>query len=62
MRKFGDSHRDVAQRPFFKALPSDNLLSEPLFSNLPVRDIPVIDRVGIQKSYKKTYVILPSDL
>lgn len=62
LRKFGDSHRDVAQRPFFKALPNDNLLSEPLFSNLPVRDIPVIDKVGIQKSYKKTYVILPSDL
>lgn len=61
LRKFGEAHRDVAQRPFFKALPNDNILSEPLFSNLPARDIPIIDRQGIQKTYKINYIILPSD-
>jgi hypothetical protein len=62
LRKFSESHNDVYQKPMYKVLPNDNMLSEPLFSNIFVRTIPIINRSeGEAKNNINDYIILPND-
>ena len=61
LKKFAEAHSDVYQKPLYKVLPDDKMLSEPLFSNLPARDIKIIDKTGKKEELPSSYIILPSD-
>jgi hypothetical protein len=61
LKKFAEAHNDVYQKPLYKVLPDDKILSEPLFANV-VREITIFDRVENKKiNLPSSYVILPSD-
>lgn len=61
--KFSSLHKNTNQKPHYKILPNENLLNEPLFYNLPLRDIPIIDRQKENKGnvYPKDYIPLPQN-
>lgn len=61
LKKFAEAHSDVYQKPLYKVLPNENILSEPLFSNIPAREIPIKDRSGSDKKFTSVYIIMPSD-
>lgn len=44
LKLFAKLHNNTTQKPHYKVLPTDFILSEPLFGNAYVRDIPIIDR------------------
>lgn len=62
LKKFAELHHNTTQKPHYKVLPSSKLLDEPLFYNLPIREIPIFDQQNKNKNnkYKKDYVPLPS--
>lgn len=61
LKKFAEAHNDVYQKPLYKVLPNENLLNEPLFSNVPARAILIKDRTNSEKKFSSTYILLPSD-
>ena len=61
LKKFAEAHSDVYQKPLYKVLPNENMLNEPLFSNVPARAIPIKDRAGSDKKYSSIYILIPSD-
>lgn len=61
LKKFAEAHNDVYQKPLYKVLPNENMLNEPLFSNLPARSLKIKDRTSSDKKYPSTYILLPSE-
>jgi len=58
---FAKLHSDTSQKPHYKIIPNDNILNEPLFYNLPVRDIPIIDKKNPNMKFDKDYIPLPQE-
>ena len=56
LKKFAAMHNNTKQQPYYKAIPEE-ILSEPLFKNLPSRDIAIKSNDG--KTYKKSYILMP---
>ena len=61
LKKFAEAHSDVYQKPLYKVLPDDKMLSEPLFFNVPAREMKIIDKSGKKEDFPSSYIILPSD-
>ena len=63
LTKFSSLHHNTGQKPHYKILPNENLLNEPLFYNLPLRDIPIVDHQKENKGnvYPKDYIPLPQN-
>lgn len=61
LKKFAEAHNDVYQKPLYKVLPNENMLNEPLFSNLPARELKIRDRTNSDKKFSSTYILLPSE-
>ena len=59
MQYFASLHGNTRQKPYYKILPNDNMLNEPLFFNALIRRIPIIDRDDPSNSYEKNYVPTP---
>lgn len=59
LKEFASLHSNTTQKPHYKCLPNENMLDEPLFNNLPIRDIPIIDRQNPDKKFDKDYIPLP---
>jgi len=58
--KFSNLHSKTTQKPHYKVLPNEKILEEPLFYNLPIRDIPIIDKQNINKKFEKDYIPVPT--
>jgi hypothetical protein len=61
LKKFAEAHSDVYQKPLYKVLPTENMLGEPLFSNLPARSLKIKDRTNSDIKFSSTYILLPSE-
>jgi hypothetical protein len=59
LKTFASLHSNATQKPHYKVLPTEFMLNEPLFYNLPVRDIPIIDRENPDLKFDKDYIPLP---
>lgn len=60
LREFAKLHSNTTQKPHYKVLPNENILEEPLFYNLPIRDIPIIDNQDPNKKFEKDYIPTPT--
>lgn len=60
LKKFASLHSNTTQKPHYKILPTEFMLNEPLFYNLPVRDIPIIDKQNPNLKFEKDYIPLPN--
>lgn len=58
---FAKLHSNTNQKPHYKIIPNDNMLYEPLFYNLPIRDIPIIDKDNPDMKFDKDYIPLPQN-
>lgn len=60
LKEFSSLHSDTSQKPYYKCLPDDRILEEPLFENALIRSIPIIDRNNNQGKYPPDYIPVPN--
>lgn len=63
LKYFASLHSNTNQKPHYKTIPNDFILYEPLFKNLPLREIPIKNRnfFNNQDKYNKDFVPIPKE-
>jgi hypothetical protein len=60
MKHFASLHSNTKQKPYYKALPNENMLFEPLFQNPLIRRIIIVDSDNTNNTYPIDYIPMPS--
>jgi hypothetical protein len=59
MRYFASLHSNVKQKPYYKVLPNESILDEPLFQNALIRRIIIVDSDNANNTYPIDYIPMP---
>jgi hypothetical protein len=64
LKYFASLHSNTNQKPHYKTIPNDFILYEPLFKNLPLREIPIKNRnfFNDNNKYDKDFIPLPKEV
>lgn len=64
LKQFASLHSNTNQKPYYKSLPNDFILYEPLFGNSPIKNIPIKDNNFLNKNHKyhKDFVPMPKEV
>ena len=60
MKYFASLHSNTKQKPYYKALPNESMLVEPLFQNALIRRIIIVDNNSTNSNYPIDYIPIPS--
>ena len=60
MKYFASLHSNTKQKPYYKVLPNESMLGEPLFQNALIRRIIIVDSDNTNKTYPIDYIPIPS--
>ena len=59
MKYFASLHSNTKQKPYYKVLPNESMLIEPLFQNALIRRIIIVDRNNPNGDYPIDYIPIP---